>query len=61
MSRRSKKEYPYEVLTILPKGCSIGSKKRETLRKNFVKTEEEAKKEVAAWNKACLVSNYKLR
>jgi hypothetical protein len=58
---RTKKEYPYVVTTILPKGCPIGSKKRTTIRKNFLKTEEEARKEVKAWEKAGLVSGYELR
>jgi hypothetical protein len=58
---RTKKEYPYEVLTILPKSSAIGSKNRATIRKNFVKTEEEAKKEVEAWRNSGLVSNYNLR
>ena len=61
MARRNKKDYPYVVSTIIPIGDPIGSKKRETIRKNFVKTKEEAEKESAAWNRSGLVSNYKLR
>ena len=29
---KSYEEYPYELTTIIPKGSSIGSKKKDTIR-----------------------------
>ena len=54
--RKSKKEYPFEVITILPKGSPIGSKNKETIRHAYYKTIDQAQKDVDAWTKAGYIS-----
>lgn len=57
-NRRGKKEYPFMVWAIIPKGSSIGSKKKDTTRRSYHKTKESAIKEVNDWNAAGIKSNY---
>ena len=46
---KSYKEYPYELTTIIPKGSSIGSKKRDTIRHSYYSVIERARGDRDAW------------
>jgi hypothetical protein len=49
MSTRSKKEYPFKVITVIPK---VLSKKKDVIRTSYYKTRELAQKDVDAWHEA---------
>ena len=57
MGQKSKKEYPFKVETLIPKGSVIGSKKQTTIRTVFYKDRETAQKDCDAWLKAGLLSS----
>ena len=46
---KSYEEYPYELTTIIPKGSSIGSKKKDTIRHSYYPTIDKARGDRDAW------------